>query len=201
MTRAALSLSAVLAGCTVFAAKADHSNLFLLTATHSQRGAEVPLVVGIGEVTLPDYLDRSQIVTRQGENRIALADLDRWGEPLRDGFARTLRLDLATELGSEHAVAQARHGAGNVDLVISVDVVRFERVTSNRVELAARWWVRDAHSGGRLLERESHVLVPISSADTEAAVAALSLALATMSDDIAKGIREVAPQVATGTPR
>jgi len=196
MKRAALSLATVLAGCTVLSPKADHSNLFVLTATSSQRGTPVPLVVGVGSLTLPDYLDRAQIVTRQGEHHIALAELDRWGEPLRDGIVRTLRLDLATELGSESVVADARHGAADVDLVVSVEVLRFERVSSVGVEVAARWWVRDGRSGARLIDRESHIRLALSHADAEAAVASFSQALATMSHQIGAGIREVAPQVA-----
>jgi uncharacterized lipoprotein YmbA len=196
MRSAVLALSALLAGCTVFSPKADHSNLFVLTATSAQRGAEMPLAVGIGSVRLPDYLDRSQIVTREGENRIVLAEQDRWGEPLRDGFARALRLDLASELGSGRVVVQARH---DVDVVISVEVLRFERVATGVVELAARWGVRDAKSGVQLLDRESHIRLPVSSPQTDAAVASLSRALAAMSADIAQGVREVAPQVAAAS--
>lgn len=41
-------------------------------------------VVGVlvGSVTLPGCLDRLQIVTRQGGERLHTAEFDRWAEPL-----------------------------------------------------------------------------------------------------------------------
>jgi uncharacterized protein len=188
MTRALLLT--LLAGC--LAPQADHSNLFVLTASERRRGPEVPISVSVGPVALPDYLDRAQLVTREGENRIALAETDRWGEPLANGIARTLRLDLAADLGRERVVA--RHG--KADAVISIEVQRFERTASNAIELWAHWWVREADSGAALADRESQIRLPIGGTDTGAAVASLSRALAEMSHDMALAIRDIAPQLA-----
>jgi ABC-type transport auxiliary lipoprotein component len=48
---------------------------------------------------LPPYLDRPQLVTRAGSNRMVLADFDSWAEPLQGLFARVLAKNLTLLLG------------------------------------------------------------------------------------------------------
>src|SRR4030095_6149431 len=42
------------------------------------------LTLGVGPVTVPPYLDRSQIVTRTSRAKLTLADFDQWAGPLAD---------------------------------------------------------------------------------------------------------------------
>src|SRR5215831_20400858 len=53
------------------------------------------LTLGVGPVTVPPYLDRSQIVTRTSRAKLTLADFDQWAGPLADTIARVLSEDLA----------------------------------------------------------------------------------------------------------
>src|SRR5262245_19194049 len=41
-----------------------------------------PVSIGVGPVIMPGYLDRTQIVTRSGPDRVKLASFHRWAEPL-----------------------------------------------------------------------------------------------------------------------
>ena len=63
-----------------------------------------PLVIGIGPVELPPYLDRPQIVSRPDANRIALAEFDRWAEPLASSFSGVQgRLFAGESVKADHA--------------------------------------------------------------------------------------------------
>jgi uncharacterized lipoprotein YmbA len=42
------------------------------------------LTLGVGPVTVPPYLDRTQIVTRASRAKLVLADFDQWAAPLQD---------------------------------------------------------------------------------------------------------------------
>src|SRR5439155_1308145 len=87
------------------------------------------------------------------------SDEARWGEPLRDGVERTLRGDLAARLGDERVLRAPSEGARPSDLVVDVEVRRFEAVAPSgappSVELEATWTVREAGSGRVLAESSS----------------------------------------------
>jgi uncharacterized lipoprotein YmbA len=55
-------------------------------------------------VSLPDYLDRPEIVTRTGDYGVRLGELDKWAEPLEPMFLRLLAERLRRETGSREVV-------------------------------------------------------------------------------------------------
>ena len=112
------------AGC----AEVPPSTLYVLKAadpvvTDVARPANVvPLMVVLGPVTVPDYLDRTDIVRRASDNRLATADRERWGEPLRAGLQRVLAADLARGLGAAFWVATGADRAAQADIEVPVDL-------------------------------------------------------------------------------
>ena len=47
-------------------------------------GGAAPLRIRVAPVTLPEGVDRPQIVRRTGENTVVVEEYDRWVEPLGD---------------------------------------------------------------------------------------------------------------------
>src|SRR5574338_1112351 len=103
----ALGLMAPLvAGC----ASSPPTNLYTLSpmgapASETRLPGSTPALVAIGPVTLPDYIDRPQIVTRQSAYRIELAAYEQWAAPLYDMLPRVLAEDLALRLPSHRVVS------------------------------------------------------------------------------------------------
>ena len=62
----------------------------------------------VEEVTLPTYLNRSDIVTQQQANRLDVAETEKWAEPLDEGVARVLRADLAHLLAERRVLVAPR---------------------------------------------------------------------------------------------
>src|SRR5262245_43011327 len=54
--------------------------------------------VHVGPVSVPETLDRSEIVVRLSPTEVAIDDGQRWAEPLRNGIARTVADSLGREL-------------------------------------------------------------------------------------------------------
>jgi hypothetical protein len=141
--------------------------------------------VGLGPITIPGYLNRPQIVVRLGENEVALAETDRWAEPLRDNLARTLEENLSSLLPEatfvHHPLCEAP------DVAVGLDLRRFEAVATGTVVLDATWWItRD----GDLIERRATTIEEAAAAAGRAAsVAAQSRALAELAREVAAGVR------------
>jgi len=148
------------------------------------------LSVGVGPVTLPPYLDRPQLVTRAGSNRMVLADFDSWAEPLQGLFARVLAENLSLLLGTDDVLSLPLLRAIRLDYQVEVDVTRFDVDTSGNANLDARWWVF-GRDGERLLRSgRSTITEPTEVGDYTAAAGALSRALGAMSTEIAEAIAE-----------
>ena len=94
-------------GCSPLAPKPDYARFFVLTpitdtAGTIPSGATSRLVIGVGPIDLPGYLQRLEVVTRGSANRLDVSPVDRWGEPLDKNFARILEENLSRLLGTDH---------------------------------------------------------------------------------------------------
>jgi hypothetical protein len=152
------------AGC----AAALPSRLYTLApaadAVPAQEAGAGP-VLGLGPVSLPDYLDRPEIVTRTGDYGVRLGELDKWAEPLEPMFLRLLAERLRRETGSREVVLLPSRRDTEPASAVEVDVDRFDAGESGEVVLDARWRVRQTESGrtlraGRSLIRERGTAVP-----------------------------------------
>ncbi|HZE60634.1 MAG TPA: PqiC family protein [Burkholderiales bacterium] len=139
--------------------------------------------VAVSSVSVPDLVDRPQIVVRMGPNQVGIGEQARWAEPLRSAIARVVAANLATALGGR--VAPQR--TGDADYRITIDVQRFESTPGDGVLIDTAWNVAPKSGerrAGRSVAREK-----VRGADYEALAAAHSAALAAISREIAAAIR------------
>jgi uncharacterized lipoprotein YmbA len=137
---ACLALVAILAGGC---ASSPPTGLYLLAALPQPAPAQpFPNSLGIGPVSLPDYLDRLQIVTRAASGEIAVSDTERWAEPLHEGLARVLDENLAALLGTQRIVRFPWPASLAPDVQVAVEVLRFDVGPGASLRLEARWSVR-----------------------------------------------------------
>jgi uncharacterized lipoprotein YmbA len=149
------------------------------------------IAVAVGPVTVPDYLDRPQILTRLGPSEHRLAEFQRWAGSLEEDISRVLAENLSALL-SQNNVTVLRWGRGaypsSVEYRVGVDVTRFEGTIGESVTLAARWYVFGEKEKKILSARESIVKERVAGQDYNALVEAMSRALATLSREIAAAI-------------
>ena len=100
--------------------------------------------VVLGPVTLPDSVDRQQIVTRSGDNRLDISDLHRWAQPLSGAIAAVLADDLYHALGKTTLIGiQGQEtAASDPDYRIAIDIRRFEAVLGHSASVEAAWIIR-----------------------------------------------------------
>lgn len=156
-------------------------------------------VIGLGPIIVPDYLDRPELVSRRGENRLVLAEFDKWSEPLRGLFARVLRENLVALLGTQQVVLLPEPRDTRLDQRVEVEVIRFDADDKNQLVLDARWRVFD-RGGERLVRTERSTIVErvASPTDYDAVTAAMSRATAKLGQGLAGALQPGARPAATG---
>ena len=195
--RRRLAILAVLAAGLTLAGCADTppTRFYTLSPLEDAPGGTPPanlpeLTVGVGPVTLPPYLDRPQLVTRAGGNRMVLADFDNWVEPLQGMFTRVLGENLALLLGTDDVLLLPQNRDFALDRQVEVDVTRFDVDNVGNAVLDAKWWVYGRDGDKLLRSGRSTISEPATVDDYAAAAAALSRALGAMSTEIAQAIAD-----------
>jgi uncharacterized protein len=188
------------AGCSsVLAPRPDLSKFYILTPQSSagqvgQTSAGAGMSIGLGPITMPEYLNRPEMVTRTGPNELHLSENDRWAEPLEAGFTHVLTRDLAMRLGGAQIHAFPWYNSTSINYQVKVAVHHFETDVSGRSQLVAHWAITDGRNHEVLDSANTTLAQSSASGDTAAGVAALSHLLGEFSDRIATQLRRVAEQ-------
>jgi uncharacterized protein len=144
--------------------------------------------VAVGPVTLPEVVDRPQLVVRVAANRVDILETHRWAEPLKSEISRLIAENLGRLLGSSRVSSYLQHAGADADYRVLVDIQRFESSPGEAVTVEAVWSLRRAAGGapktGRSLVRE-----PVGAEGYEPLVAAYGRALLAVSRDLAAAIR------------
>ncbi len=145
-------------------------------------------VIGVGPVRLPEYLERPQIMTRFGANRLQHADGHRWAEPLADNMTWVLKENLALLLGNNRLESYPWPRSLTVDRQLIIDIIHFEG-DGNKAQLVAVWTIRNGQ--GELLSPSTRSIfqVPYSSLDYAGLTGALSETLSLFCREVAEGFR------------
>jgi uncharacterized protein len=182
------------AGCGSLGPKPDPSRFYALTSLPraAQRAQDAAganeLALGIGPVKFPGYLDRQEIVTRVSQNRFAVAENDRWAEPLEENFSRVLSQNLSILLQTDRMVAYPWERNQRPTYQVQVEVLRFDPNAEHIAELWARWIVLD-DAKKSLVVKESYLSQQARDKSTEGSVAAMSEVVSELSKEIAAAIR------------
>jgi len=189
-------LALLLLGCAV----TETSRFYILEPlTGADAVIEAPevragLSVKVGPLTLPEYLNRPQIVTRAGKNELSLSEFDRWAEPLQDNISLVLIENLRTLLSSEGFYITSWKDSSQGDYRLRVDIIRFDVTTAGKAKLVTRWSLAKRDKGASAPVTRTSTINASSNASSEGTgyksmVSALNQTLAEFSSEIAGALR------------
>jgi uncharacterized protein len=148
--------------------------------------------VAVGPIDLPDYLDRPQIVTRIGDNRLRVDEFNRWGGRLDEDIDRVLQRGLGAALGRDRVFGYRSSIGGGSDYRVALQIVRFDGGPGGDVVLDVAWSVIDQATLDVVLNRRDRYAEAWAGTDYGAYAAVLGILLARLVDDIAPALRELA---------
>lgn len=182
---------ACLALATVACSRSPRVTFYTLEpGTQVETAAAVPAVpaVSVGPVTLPELVDRPQLVVRVAANRVEILESHRWAEPLKSEIPRLIAENLRRLLGSSRVSSHHQHAGLEADFRVLVDIQRFESSPGEGVTVEAVWSLRHSARGtpktGRSLVRE-----PVDAIGYDPLVAAYGRALLAVTRDLAVAIQ------------
>lgn len=149
--------------------------------------ASSDLAIGVGPISLPNYLDRPEIVRRATANQFQFAEYDRWGEPLGDVFPRVLAENLSELLATDRVFLLPQRRATTIDYQVEVQVTRFDADVGGPAILAARWEIYDDDGKSLFIDRSTFTET-VDGEDYGAVATAMSQTVAALSREIATAI-------------
>jgi uncharacterized protein len=164
------------------------SHFYTLSPSHETLAGPVfSATVAVGPVSIPESVNRPEIVVQVGPNQVALDEFNRWASPLQSDIQRVLVENLTRLLGTPSVFRYPQGPINSPDFRVEIEVLRFESAMGNTAVLDVIWTVhgrgeKDLRTG-RTTSRE-----PPSDKSYDALAAAHSRALGVLSRDIAEAI-------------
>jgi uncharacterized protein len=166
-----------------------------VAGVHNEAGRPV---VELPTVGLPDYLDGSDILVRNGRNELTASATGRWGERLSLGITHALEADLARRLPGDlvtHTPVPAQSAQGQSARSVLVNIDAFDVRPDGRCVLSARWTIPgNDRQPAAIIQQGTFVTLAESKAAAEpltdaGIVSAMAAAVDQLADRIAADLR------------
>ena len=185
----------LLSGCGGSSQRVEFYTLNPLTemqASANSSEANKKISIGVGPVVIPEMLDRPQIVTRSGPNKLNVDEFHRWAGRLDENLAGVLAENISLLLATDQVAVYPWQTDFKPRYRVALKIRYFEGQWGKDVILEAIWSVSDQQSQQTHTQRKSVFNEPLSpEPDYEALVAAHSRAIAQLSREITKEIQNL----------
>jgi uncharacterized lipoprotein YmbA len=187
-------IAVVLCGC----ASSPPSRFYILSSLKNPEPAKPAnsaapaIVVAVGPIVIPDYLDKPGIVTRSGKNELNVNDFHRWAGDLESILSRTVIENLSALLPIDR-FSVVRWSPGMqapvpITYRLTMDVMRFD-VTPSDAAFFETGWTLSGKEKEPMLMRRSVISAPVKGTDYDEMVAAMSKTIEDFSREIADVIK------------
>lgn len=129
--------------------------------------ASKALQIEIAALRLPQYLERPQIVTFSGENRLEFDEFHQWGGNLRKNMIRVLSQNLSKLLATPNIVISPHRPLKVPDFRIEIEVLHFEKTAGGKIRFTTRWNLSRGGKRNLLLTRVTRLVSNASIADND----------------------------------
>ncbi len=150
------------------------------------------VIIGVGPAEIPEYLDRPQIVTKNRDGTLSIAQFDRWGESLDLGLVRLVDENLSLILPGVPLEMFPWNLNIDVRYQVIISVVKLESRLNKDLNLVVQWSLIDLKKKELAFSKRSEFLEPIQPHNYAGLTRALSVSCASLSTEIAHGLSTVA---------
>lgn len=172
------------------------SNFYILTPTNNYQqidsNSKSEISVGVGNLELPDYLQKPQIVTFKNNNELYYDEFNRWAQPLDENFTDIVLENLSQMIPTNNIYLFMWPEEESDIFQISIKINQFELRSDSTIILDARWSVSVSNEIVFLMTERSSYKEKITNLDYEQIVATLSKLIGELCKDIASEVNKKA---------
>ena len=145
--------------------------------------------IGVGPVTLAEYIDRPNLVIAESANQLGVAENHRWAGDLAASITRVTATNLGRRLHTGNVRTYPWQGDDGISYQVTLDIRQFHGGADGYAVIEAGWRAyslpdRKLKASRTFVDRE-----PLEADGYQPLVAAQSKLLSRLADDIAKGLR------------
>jgi len=182
----AVLVAATLVGCSSSPPVVFYTLTEIPSTTAISKTAAYEILVG--PVTLPETLDRPQLVTRVTDTRVSVLEQQRWAAPLKSEVPRVLAANLNQLLPDAAVTVEPQPSTGRPLWRVAVEIQRFDATPGSHVTIEALWSIQ-AGAGTEPKVGYSVLREPVSGPGYDALVAAHTGAITALSREIAAAVQ------------
>ncbi len=175
------------------------SHHYLLRAAESLPASNSRIGVGVGPISIPEYLQRDNLVLSGSGSRLDIRSHERWAEPLDQGIGRVLALNLAGLLQTQDVQSYPWHPRRQPAYAVKLRVLELD-AGEREARMVAEWLLLTPADDAAVERRLVQLTEPLQTGSADAVASAYSSILHRLSEEIAAAIEaEIARQAsATG---
>ena len=167
------------------------TNLYVLNTEYIEPvNSPSGLGIGVWKVSLPPLLNRPEIVTREGNNKVSYADFHQWAGGLDDNVTRFIAFELSQQLKTDRVSVSPWHSHKKNKYQVKVFIYRFDGELGGDAVIGGIWSLLDGEGRKELRREIFYYTAKTKGKEHEDIVVALSQLTKQLSGVIASAIEE-----------
>ena len=184
MNRLLILLAAVLvAGC------AQPSKTFYVLTASGPVPSGGGVGIGVGPITLAEYLDRPNLVTQEAPNQLGVAEDHRWAGDLSASIARVTAANLGRQLHTGNVRTYPWQSDSEISYQVTLDIRQLHSESDGFAVIEAGWRAYSLPDRRLKASKTFTSREPLESAGYNSSVAAQSRLLERLAANIAASLR------------
>lgn len=176
--------------CLLLAAcGAGPKSYYMLTADGAAPTGSSGIGIGVGPVTLAEYIDRPNLVVQEQTNQVGIASDHRWAGALDASIARVTATNLGRRMGTGNIRTYPWPRDEGLRYQVTIDVREFHGGADGHAVIEAGWRAYALPERRMVASRNFTAREPLEKDGYQPLVAAQSRLLSRMADDIASSLR------------
>jgi hypothetical protein len=145
--------------------------------------------IGVGPITLAEYIDRPNLVVQQAPNQLAVSEDNRWAGDLSASIARVTAANLGREMKTGNVRTYPWQRDEEIDYQVTLDIRQLHSEADGYAVIEAGWRAYSLPDRKLKASRTFVGREPLAADGYAAMVAAQSRLLSRLAGDIAAGLR------------
>ena len=147
------------------------------------------VIVGLGPVRIPEYLNRPQMMVAISDNQYSVSEEHRWAEKLDQNILLALYKALPAQLNTEHVLRYPWSQRQDINYQVSIDILDLTIDAQGQSQFMAQWSIKLKDKAS--VDKRFECSLPASSSDYALMVKVQSECLTQLGQAISKFLNEL----------